>query len=167
MKIPLFVNMLGFAGSLTLIACTPVKETVPDHQAKVEQECLAGADRSVLAGPWLYEEQGYIYTLRLDKQGNGAYEWKGGRFLTSCLEKTRWRGTWKRAQDDSEGAFEISLSEDLTMGEGQWWYTRIGKDRGPMGPKSEFQVKRIGALGRESGAPSARRQSGPARVERP
>lgn len=167
MNITLFPTILGVASIVVLTACTPTQQALPDNWAKTGHDCPADADRSALAGSWLYEEQGYIDNLRLDKRGNGAYEWKGGRFLTSCLDKRDWRGNWKRTQDDSEGGFQISLSEDMNRGEGQWWYTRIGRDKNPARQKSGFQVKRIGALSREGWMPPYRDQTLINRAERP
>lgn len=138
------------AGMLVLAACAPVRESPPENWAKGQKECPAASDKSALAGAWLYEEQGYIYTLRLDKQGNGAYEWKDARFLTSCLDRQQWRGTWQQTDNDREGRFEIRLSKDMTMGEGRWWYTRVGRDNKPGEAGAEFQVKRIGALSQVS-----------------
>lgn len=145
------------AGILVLSGCACKKQksmdAIPDTWARSQQECPAGIDRAALAGSWLYEEQGYIYTLHLDKHGNGAYEWREGQFITSCLDKQVWRGKWVQAEHDREGGFEIGLSKDLTTGEGRWWYNRIGKDSGQPRQGGQFQIKRIGGAGQLSELP--------------
>jgi hypothetical protein len=153
MRVSIRAKICAFAGILVLSGCAQVKDAPPENSAKAPKECPADNNRSALAGSWLYEEQGYFYTLRLDKQGNGAYEWKDGRFLTSCLDKQHWRGAWEQAE--SEGGFEIKLSRDLTTGEGRRWYTQIGGEKKLGGQVSEFQVKRIGSVSQVSEPPAA------------
>jgi len=131
-------------------ACTGVKDAPWTHRAEAPRVCPTAGDRSALAGSWLYEEQGYIDTLHLDKQGNGAYQWAAGGILTACLDQPYWSGTWKQAE--GEGGFEIKLSKDLNSGEGRRW---SGRETGPNGAVSKFQVKRIGAVAQSGESPAA------------
>ena len=48
-------------------------------------------DRHVLAGEWEYVD-GAVVLLTLDEQGNGNYEWEGGRFETQTLVGQTWHG---------------------------------------------------------------------------
>ena len=152
MMTSLNATIFACAGMLVLSACAPVREVPPENWAKASRVCPAGNDNGALAGAWLYEEQGYIDTLRLDERGNGTYEWQDGRISTSCLDKQDWRGTWKQAE--SEGGFEIKLSKAMTAGEGRRWFTRIGRETKAGEPGSTFQIKRIGAVGQVSAPPT-------------
>ena len=96
-------------------------------------------DRSVLAGEWDYEE-GAVVTLILDEQGNGAYEWKGGRFETQSLSDHTGQGRWVQQENDREGGFIVRLSPDYSNGEGQWWYTRIADDSAPIQKGGNFHL---------------------------
>lgn len=97
------------------------------------------ADRSVLAGEWEYED-GATVLLRLDERGNGTYEWKNGRFETVQLSDRTWTGKWVQTENDREGGFEVTLSQDYTEGEGLWWYTRIGSDHAPSEKGGRFHL---------------------------
>jgi hypothetical protein len=48
-------------------------------------------DRHVLVGEWEYVD-GAVVLLTLDEQGNGNYEWEGGRFETQTLVGQTWHG---------------------------------------------------------------------------
>ncbi len=94
------------------------------------------------AGAWIYEERGMRFSLELDEQGNGAYEWKDGFFLTTSVTQRRWRGTWHQPGNDREGGFEVQLVDDRESAKGHWWYTRIGDDRSPQRPGGTFTLSR-------------------------
>jgi hypothetical protein len=96
----------------------------------------------VLAGEWEYEDSGIVQTLRLDEQGNGAYGWKGGRFQTAHLTGQSWSGYWSQRENDREGRFEVTFSDDFLEGRGQWWYTRIENDIAPYRPGGTFILRR-------------------------
>jgi hypothetical protein len=89
------------------------------------------SENAVLAGQWEYEEGGMVVPLRLDRFGNGTYDYKEGRFLTRLLSDHRWTGEWIQPTNGREGGFEISLSPDYSEGEGRWWYTRVEGDPTP------------------------------------
>jgi hypothetical protein len=131
--------------ALITAACSQHKKRsrLPDNWAAHQKPCTDPGARSALEGAWLYEEDGYLYTLQLDARGNGRYQWQNGRFLTTCLEDGHWRGRWDQPDNDREGAFEIALNSGLKEGEGRWWYTRIGEDHEPAPGGGEFQLKRI------------------------
>jgi hypothetical protein len=95
-------------------------------------------EKAVLAGEWQYEEGGVVVPLRLDRFGNGTYDFKGGRFRTDLLSAHRWTGGWTQRANDREGGFEISLSPDYSEGDGRWWYTRIEGDPAPENPVAGF-----------------------------
>ena len=122
--------------------CTTLSPPPQDTQALKENEKLANVQIQDLAGKWEIELSSAVYPLTFDEQGNGTYEWKHGRFLTTSLENGLWRGTWHQRDNDREGGFEIELSEDLRVGEGNWWYTRIGQDHEPLNPGGTFRLTR-------------------------
>ncbi len=99
-------------------------------------------DRAKLAGLWDYEEGTVVAVLTLDEQGRGEYLHKGGRFETTSLEGRRWRGHWHQEEKNREGEFEVMLDDDLSQGEGRWWYTRVGSRRSPKEPGGTFHISR-------------------------
>ena len=101
-----------------------------------------GEDRSKLAGLWDYEEGTVVVVLTLDEQGRGEYLYKGGRFETTSLQGARWRGHWSQEDNDREGDFEFMLNDDLSHGEGRWWYTRVGGDQSPKQSGGTFHISR-------------------------
>jgi hypothetical protein len=148
MSVPMGARVSACAGILALAACTGVKDVPQANLAEEPKACSSAGDRSALAGSWLYEEQGYIDTLSLDEQGNGAYLFGDGRIQTACLDRSYWIGSWKQAE--GEGRFEIKLSKDLGSGKGRRWSVRTAMETAPQALVSEFQVKRIGAVGQLS-----------------
>lgn len=106
-------------------------------------------DRSVLAGEWEYED-GATVMLRLDKQGNGAYSFKDGRFETTQLIDHTWIGTWSQKDNDREGGFSVKLSGDYSEGQGTWWYVRIGADRKPAHKGGTFRLSKKTSLTKRS-----------------
>ena len=124
--------------ALSAAACS-----TPSGQAPIRQPVLmpsgAQGDRSVLAGEWDYEE-GAVVTLTLDDQGNGSYDWKGGRFETHSLYDHTWEGRWIQTDNDREGGFTVDLSPDFSDGEGRWWYTRIADDAAPTQKGGTFHL---------------------------
>jgi hypothetical protein len=101
---------------------------------------------SGITGERDYEEKGMTITLRLDRFGNGTYDFKDGRFMTSMLVDRMWKGRWLQRENDREGEFEIALSADYKEGEGHWWYTRIEGDRSPKKPGGTFRVTKTPVL---------------------
>ncbi len=120
-----------------------IAEPIPDTWAKPKQECPNGTDRSALAGQWRYLEQGSSFFLNLDEEGNGSYSWKEGRFISHCLERQTLRGVWLQQENDREGGFEVTLNNDMTTGEGHWWYSRIGKETKPNRDGRSFRLERV------------------------
>jgi hypothetical protein len=85
-------------------------------------------------------------TLRLDAHGNGAYEWKEGRFETTQFGDHTWMGKWYQKENDREGGFVVKLSPDHTEGDGTWWYVRIGSDHAPSEKGGTFHLSRKTSL---------------------
>lgn len=131
-------NLLIAAIMLSAAACA-----TPSGQDAIRQPLVmppgAVGDRSVLAGEWDYEE-GAVVTLTLDHQGNGTYDWKGGRFETHSLSDHTWEGKWIQTDNDREGGFSVKLSPDFSDGEGRWWYTRIADDFAPTQKGGTFHL---------------------------
>ena len=131
-------NLVIAAIMLSAAACA-----TPSGQDAIRQPVVmppgAVGDRSVLAGEWDYEE-GAVVTLTLDDQGNGTYDWKGGRFETRSLSDHTWEGRWIQTDNDREGGFSVRLSPDFSDGEGRWWYTRIADDFAPTQKGGTFHL---------------------------
>jgi hypothetical protein len=78
----------------------------------------------------------------LNAEGKGAYEWEEGRFETLSLENRTWTGVWIQEGNDREGEFKLTFSDDSSVAEGKWWYTRIGNDKNPIQPGGTFRMSR-------------------------
>ena len=96
-----------------------------------------------LEGIWEYEEASSVYSLTLDHEGKGYYDWKDGRFSTTSFLQGVWTGTWHQGENDREGGFELQLQPDLQTATGEWWYTRIEEDRSPLQPGGNFLLRRL------------------------
>lgn len=83
------------------------------------------------SGKWdiLEVEDDKRYTATFDKNGNGPYTQRGGRFMTNKITNRLWQGTWHQPGNDREGGFEVQLSEDGSQAKGIWWYTRVGAQK--------------------------------------
>ena len=108
-----------------------------------EAPSLATITVKDLAGMWEYEEASSVYSLALDHEGKGSYEWKDGRFFTTSFSNGVWKGTWHQGENDREGGFELQLQPDLQTAIGEWWYTRIEEDQSPLQPGGDFLLRRL------------------------
>jgi hypothetical protein len=129
-------------GMLVLSGCAHQfrSSDMPASGIASELQGATAGENEMLAGEWDYEESGMTITLKLDRFGNGTYDFKDGRFMTSILVDRVWKGRWLQRENDREGGFEIALSADYKEGEGRWWYTRIEGDRSPKKPGGTFRV---------------------------
>ena len=123
--------------------CAPVLPTPEKMPSSHESQGPLDVQVQDLAGVWEIQVSNAVYPLTFDQEGNGTYEWKHGKFLTTSVENGLWKGTWHQRDNDREGGFEIQLSEDLRSGEGNWWYTRIGQDHDPLNPGGTFRLTRL------------------------
>ncbi len=131
---------------LVIFACTLLTAACVHQPASVgSRPPFMGSqvgDRRVLAGEWDYiDSSGAVVPLILDEQGKGRYEWKEGRFETRRLVDHTWSGKWVQKENDREGGFRVKFSPDFSAGEGQWWYSRIGKDKAPILKGGSFQLR--------------------------
>ena len=99
-----------------------------------------------MAGSWEYKDAAGQGIITLNTEGNGVYEWEEGRFETLSLENRTWIGKWVQEGNDREGGFELTFSDDVSVAEGEWWYTRIGKDSDPLQPGGSFSMSRSSAV---------------------
>ena len=102
-------------------------------------------DHSVLAGEWEYVDGAFddaVGRLTLNEQGNGHYNWKGGRFETHTLIGHTWRGMWFQKENDRDGRFTVEFSPDFSEGEGRWWYSRIETDHAPAQKGGTFHLSK-------------------------
>ena len=95
-----------------------------------------------LAGPWEYKDSAGHGIITLNAEGDGAYEWEEGRFETHSLTNGVWTGVWIQKGNDREGGFELTFSDDASVAQGEWWYTRIEKDKDPLEPGGPFSMTR-------------------------
>lgn len=102
-------------------------------------------DRHGLAGEWEYVDVAAV-PLVLDEQGNGHYDWKGGRFETHTLNGHTWHGMWFQKENDRDGGFMVEFSPDFSEGEGRWWYRRIGADHAPTQKGGTFHLSKKTAI---------------------
>jgi len=135
MNLPL-VSWAALAAAVTISGCGYQSST----QVAIPKS-LPLDDRSILAGEWEYEDGG-IAVLQLDRQGNGTYSYKDGRFETHQFGGGKWVGKWYQKENDREGGFVVKLSPDRTEGEGTWWYDRIGADTKPSEKGGSFHLSR-------------------------
>jgi ketosteroid isomerase-like protein len=84
-----------------------------------------------LSGTWWVEEADRAYEASVDPSGNGTYTWQGGQIRTTRLQGRAWEGTWHQPGNDREGGFELLLSDDGSVGQGHWWYTRVDSRKVP------------------------------------
>jgi len=113
---------------------------VEESQPSVTLPATAGAPYPSLAGTWAYEESGKTILITLNEYGNGTYEWKDGQFITVMYANGLWKGSWSQRENDRDGEFEVLFSQDRPIGEGRWWYTRIGSDTAPTQPGGVFHI---------------------------
>jgi hypothetical protein len=99
-------------------------------------------DITDLTGLWEYTDNTGSYPITLNAEGKGTYEWKEGQFETLSLQEGLWTGIWIQEGNDREGGFELTFLENADVAEGEWWYTRIGKDRDPLEPGGHFTMTR-------------------------
>jgi hypothetical protein len=52
------------------------------------------AEQPDLSGEWLSEEDLGSTKMRLDKNGNGTYQWQHGHVVTTSISARRWQGIW-------------------------------------------------------------------------
>ena len=140
------VSRVLICGALLVLQACSHARVKDDQSAQAEQPSQLPAqdtEKAVLAGEWEYEEDGMVVPLKLDRYGNGTYDFKDGRFRTEVLSDHHWVGGWAQRANNREGGFEISLSPDFSEGEGRWWYTRIEGDPAPQKPGGRFHVMKV------------------------
>lgn len=128
----LAINVAGCAG-------------LPQEDASTDSVIGDSIPRSIedLAGAWEYVDSNGTFTLTLNKEGHGTYEWKNGRIVTETLAKGVWTGKWYQTENDREGRFKLTFSPGSPIANGLWWYTRIGDDRAPLEPGGTFALRRL------------------------
>jgi hypothetical protein len=148
------ISLVLLSTALVAGGCGQLSAVRSSSQTELIIEDQPAEDRSILAGEWEYEEGGAVM-LRLDKQGNGTYSYKDGRFETTRFDGHTWAGRWYQKENDREGGFVVKLSADCKEGEGTWWYIRIGEDRTPTQNGGTFHLSRKTSLTNLSETPPA------------
>ena len=125
-----------------VVGCAGFSHQIPQGEKPIQKIPPWPPDVSGLAGLWEYEEKTGWYTITLDEEGKGAYDWEDGWFETLEFNQERWKGKWIQTGNDREGGFELTLSDDSPVARGNWWYTRIGNDEAPLEPGGTFTMTR-------------------------
>ena len=148
MKHSILMGTLCSVGLLLAQACSHAPVAYEQTSQASLPSDVAGerSEKVILAGEWEYEEGGMVVPLRLDRFGNGTYDYKEGRFRTDLLSDHRWTGAWTQRANGREGGFDISLSPDYSEGEGRWWYTRMEGDAAPQ-KGGRFHVLKLQSTG--------------------
>jgi len=131
-KIPLVACFLAMVSLLG--GCTSIQKSSP----------VSPTVETDLTSEWEIQDEGIVYTIKLDRYGNGGYDWQKGRIETTSFVDGKWTGNWIQPGNDREGGFELRLSDDRSEAEGMWWYTRIGeKVFAPGESGGKFKLKRV------------------------
>lgn len=101
--------LLAVLGIASLVACSGIARPMPSVGVPVKIPHAIGE----LAGSWEYQDVNGTFPLVLNEQGHGPYDWKEGRFETIALKNGVWTGKWYQAENDREGEFELTFSEDI------------------------------------------------------
>ena len=129
---------------LIFVGCV---ETTPHVSQESHSKTYAQPQRiEDLAGSWEYKDLAGQGMITLNAEGKGAYDWEEGRFETLSLKNGKWTGVWIQEGNDRAGGFELTFSDDASIAQGEWWYTRIGKDRDPLEPGGTFRMLRSSVL---------------------
>lgn len=155
----LFIRRIGLLALSSAVlgasACThPAIQRATSTELVPSLDRALPSDRRNLAGEWEYED-GSVFVLTLDEQGNGPYAWKDGRIETQMLTDRTWKGMWVQKENDREGGFSVEFSPDFSEGDGTWWYTRIGDDRTPSQKGGTFHLTRKALSAKVSETPPA------------
>ena len=142
MKTFQWIQMLMGMSLLLLVGC--VERTPPVFQEIGARSPLFSLPQRIedLAGPWEYQDAEAQGTMTLNAVGMGSYDWEEGRLETLSLENGIWTGKWIQEGNDREGGFKLTFSNDSPEAQGDWWYTRIGKDHDPFQPGGTFRMAR-------------------------
>jgi len=144
-----YTRMIQWGSILTVLVFSGCVKDIPGRATPPSLPGLESGtllSPAVLEGHWEYGDGMFIVPFELDEQGNGPYAWYEGRFHTTEFTGRMWKGTWHQRANDRDGGFEVQLSEDLSKGDGYWWYTRIGTTLNPKKPGAKFHVTRLSSL---------------------
>ena len=130
------MSVVGLSG------CAELPHPVSQGEKSIRELSTLPQHIHELAGVWEYEDQTGTYSITLNEEGKGPYDWKGGWFETHELKEGVWKGMWFQAGNDREGGFELKWSDDSPVAQGRWWYTRIGQDHNPLEPGGTFTMQR-------------------------
>ncbi|MEX0829258.1 MAG: hypothetical protein WD032_03365 [Nitrospirales bacterium] len=141
-----WIGMMIALSLLTLSGCA--NTTRPESQEIHTRSITVTIPQQIedLAGVWEYKDAAGEGILMLNAEGKGAYEWEEGRFETLSLKNGMWTGRWIQEGNDREGEFKLTFSDDASVAQGEWWYTRIGKDHNPLQPGGMFRMSRTSSL---------------------
>lgn len=146
MKISQWSKMILVMSLLMLVGCAEVSPPVSQEVHSRSATFSLPQRIEELAGSWEYKDDVGQGIITLNAEGKGAYEWEEGRFETLSLENQTWTGVWIQEGNDCEGSFELTFSDDSPVAQGDWWYTRIGKDKDPLQPGGTFSMARPSAI---------------------
>jgi hypothetical protein len=146
MKTRIVQLSLVFVGMPSVVGCVEFSHEIHQEQRNLQEISVMPQDITDLAGLWEYGDHTGSYPITLNAEGIGPYEWEEGRFETIALQEGLWTGVWIQEGNDREGGFELTFSENADVAQGEWWYTRIGKDHDPLQPGGRFTMTRSSAI---------------------
>jgi len=146
MKTNIVRIVLVVVSIVSVVSCAELSHEVSQGQKTIQDRVVLPRDTTDLAGLWEYEDNTGSYTITLNAEGKGPYDWEEGRFETISLKEGLWTGIWIQEGNDREGGFELTFSENADVAQGEWWYTRIGKDRDPLQPGGTFKMSRSSVI---------------------
>jgi len=146
MKTRIVQLALVLVGTASVVGCAKLSHEIPQEQRNLQEISVMPQDITDLAGQWKYVDKTGAYTITLNAEGKGPYEWEKGWFETISLKEGLWTGIWNQEGNDREGGFELTFSENADVAKGEWWYTRIGKDRDPLQPGGTFKMSRSSVI---------------------
>ena len=142
MKTRIVQLILVVVGMVSIVGCAEFSHRITQEQRNLQKNSVMPKNITELSGLWEYGDHTGSYSIMLNAEGKGPYEWEEGRFETISLKEGLWRGIWIQEGNDREGEFELTFSENADVAEGKWWYTRIGKDHDPLQPGGTFKMSR-------------------------
>ena len=138
--------MVFLVSQTMLVACTEVTPPVSQEISLGSVSFSLPKHIEDLAGIWEYRDFAGEGTITLNTEGKGTYEWEEGLLETQSIENGIWTGTWIQTGNDREGGFKLTFSDGSSVAQGEWWYTRIGKDQEPLEPGGSFKMSRLSSV---------------------
>jgi hypothetical protein len=98
-----------------------------------------------------------VVPLRLDRFGNGSYDFKDGRFRTDVPHRSPLgRGLGSTGKRSGRRIRDHTVAGFTRKAKGRWWYTRIESDAAPTKAGGTFHVMKVQSIVENQPVPGAR-----------